>query len=101
MSASSWRSEPLPPGWKAIQYAILARDPVCRWGSLPGEEGSCGQDSTDADHTGDPGDHRPEALRGLCHPHHVIRSAAQGRAALALRRSLRFRPREPHPGVIR
>lgn len=97
MPASSWRSEPLPRGWGAIRYAVLARDPVCRWGMLPGEEGPCGQDSTDADHIGLPGDHRPEALRGLCHPHHVGRSASQARAAKAARRSRRTRPGEKHP----
>lgn len=94
----SWRSEPLPPGWARIRYGIIARDPVCRWGLLPGEEGPCGQDSTDADHIGAAWDHRPEALRGLCHPHHVIRSAGQGRSELARRRALRLRPRERHPG---
>ena len=96
----SWRSEPLPPGWAAIRYEIIARDPVCRWGLLPGEEGPCGQDSTDADHIGPAWDHRPEKLRGLCHPHHVARSAGQGRAVLAARRSLRFRPQERHPGWL-
>jgi len=98
-SASSWRSEPLPADWPAIRYAILARDPVCRWGSLPGEVGPCGQDSTEADHTGEAWDHDPARLRGICHPHHVARSAAQGRAELARLRSLRFRPPERHPGL--
>ena len=98
MSATSWRSEPLPPNWPAIRYQVLARDPVCQWGSLPGEEGPCGQDSTDADHILGAGDHRLVALRGICHPHHIIRSAGQARAVLASRRSLRLRPAEPHPG---
>jgi len=98
-SASSWRSEPLPAGWPALRFAILARDPVCRWGSLPGELGPCGQDSTDADHIGPAWDHRPERLRGLCGPHHTIRSASQARAELARLRSLRLRPQDPHPGL--
>lgn len=98
--AGSWRSEPLPPGWGAIRYAVLARDPVCRWGvcGLPDEEGPCNSDSTDADHIGPPWDHDLSMLRGICHPHHVARSAAQARAMKAWRRSLKTRPPEKHPG---
>lgn len=97
MSSTSWRSEPLPPGWGSVRYAVLARDPVCRWGMLDGEEGPCGSDSTEADHIGPAWDHRPEALRGICHAHHVIRSAAQARAQKALLASRRYRPPEKHP----
>lgn len=98
MSATSWRTVPLPSDWPAIRYEVLFRDPVCRWGSLDGEEGTCGQDATEADHTGSPSDHRPEMLRGLCHSHHVHRSAGQARARKAAIASARLRPRDSHPG---
>jgi hypothetical protein len=101
MSAGSWRSAPLPAGWGRLRMAVLARDPVCRWGMLPGEQGPCGQDSTEADHIGDASDHRVEALRGLCRPHHIRRSGDQGRAVKAALASRRLAPREPHPGFIR
>ena len=53
MSSTSWRSVPLPRGWGAICYSILARDPVCRWGIAElGEDGICGQPSTEVDHIG-------------------------------------------------
>ena len=81
--------------------SVLARDPVCRWGMMPGEIGPCHQDSTEADHIGAADDHRPEMLRGLCRPHHIKRSGDQGRAAKAMLASRRFRPAEPHPGYIR
>lgn len=101
ISATSWRTEPLPEGWGAIRYAILVRDPVCRWG-IPelGEPGLCGQPSTEVDHIGAVWDHSPDMLRGICHSHHVIRSTAQGRAAIARMRSLRIRPAERHPGYV-
>ena len=35
----------------------LARDPVCRWGTLPGETGPCRAPSTDVDQAGDASDH--------------------------------------------
>jgi len=65
------RTIPLPPGWGSIADSILVRDPVCRWGILPSEDGPCGARSTEVDHIGDPSDHRPELLRGICRPHHL------------------------------
>jgi hypothetical protein len=101
MSAGSWRSAPLPSGWGRLRTIVLVRDPVCRWGMLPGEMGPCHQDATEADHIGPPGDHRIELLRGLCRPHHIKRSGDQGRAAKAALASRSRLPREPHPGFVR
>jgi hypothetical protein len=101
VSAGSWRSTPLPPGWGRLRMVVLARDPVCRWGMLPGEEGPCGQDSTTADHIGPPSDHRLGMMRGLCGPHHKKRSDGQGRAAKAALAARRKLPSEPHPGFVR
>jgi hypothetical protein len=101
MSRGSWRSAPLPKGWGRLRMAVLARDPVCRWGLLPGEDDVCGQDSTEVDHIGEPWDHRLVALRGLCHSHHRRRTSGQVAAQNAARAALRLRPMEPHPGIIR
>jgi hypothetical protein len=101
MSGGSWRSTPLPPGWGRLRASVLARDPGCQWGILPGEEWGCGQDSTEVDHLGSPDDHRLEMLRGLCHSHHLRRTGAQIGAQNAARRSMRMRPVEPHPGILR
>ena len=94
--AGSWQSTPLPPGWKRIRLAILQRDPICRWGLLPDEDGPCYEPSTECDHIGDPGDHRPGALRGICHPHHERRNQAQRNAGRSAKPS-RKRPRNHIP----
>lgn len=99
--AGSRRTVPLPPGWHAVATAILARDPVCRWGILAGEDGYCHSDSTEVDHTGTAWDHRPEVLRGICHIHHVARTSRQANAAKAARRALRYRPADNHPGYVK
>jgi hypothetical protein len=99
-STGSRRTVPLPRGWEAIRATVLARDPVCRWGTLPedmAEPGMCQARSTDADHTGDPSDHRLEMLRGLCPRHHAIRTGRQGAAAWNASRPTRRRPPEQHP----
>lgn len=97
MSAGSWRKTPLPPGWGRLRMIVLARDRVCQWGLLHDEEGPCGQDATECDHMGDANDHRLEMLRGLCLSHHRRRSNLQSN----VRHTLRKRPQDPHPGVIR
>ena len=97
---SGRRTIPLPPGWGSIAYRVIARDPVCRWGILPGEEGLCGQDSTEVDHMGDPSDHRIEVLRGICQTHHQKRTSGQANAARSRIRSLRYRAPDRHPGYV-
>lgn len=97
--AGSRRSVPLPIGWRALCNVVLARDPSCRYGILENEPNVvCLQPSTEVDHIGAAWDHRPEVLRGICHNHHIIRTSAQANAAKALLRSLRYRPKEKHPG---
>lgn len=96
--AGSRRTVPLPGNWQAVVPVILARDPVCRWGILPGESGACAAPATEVDHMGAAQDHDPVLLRGICNPHHVKRSSAQGNAAKARLRSLRYRPEDKHPG---
>lgn len=99
--AGSRRTVPLPPNWHAIVTAILARDPVCRWGALPEEDGYCRSDSTEVDHMGQAWEHDESVLRGICHIHHVARTSRQANAAKEKRRQLRYRPQENHPGFVR
>jgi len=102
VSRGSWRTTPLPNGWGRLRASVLMRDPICRWGVLPGEDGPCHMPSTTSDHMGPPDDHRIEMMRGLCDPHHRRRSGRQGQAArTAQYRAQKFRPKEPHPGFIR
>lgn len=94
----------MPPNWGQIRAAVIARDPVCRWGSLEedkAEPGRCPNRSTDADHIGEPWDHRPEALRGLCVRHHQVRTGRQGAAGKTAVMRTRKRPKEQHPGFKR
>lgn len=98
---NSRRTVPLPPDWHRIVPVILARDPVCRWGELPEEEGWCRSDSTEVDHMGAADDHRPEVLRGICSPCHARRTSRQANAAKVLRARMRVRPADNHPGYIR
>jgi 5-methylcytosine-specific restriction enzyme A len=99
----SWRSVPLPPNWPAIRADIMARDPICLWGFLPGEDGPCAMPSEDVDHMGDPDDHSYELLRGICRAHHRRRTASQGVAGRAMIRASRprLRPKPKHPGYKR
>jgi hypothetical protein len=99
---TSRRSVPLPPGWGTIATQILRRDRYCQWGSIPDDgvpmDYICGWPSTEVDHIGDPGDHRPSKLRGLCTSHHATRTGRQGAAARNKLSPLRKRPPDKHPG---
>ena len=101
MTGNSWRTAPLPPNWGQIRAFVLQRDPQCRWGSLPEDmanPGLCPNRSTDADHIGDPSNHNPDALRGLCMNHHATRTGRQGASGKAATMRTRKRPKEQHPG---
>jgi 5-methylcytosine-specific restriction enzyme A len=103
MNKSSWRSVPLPPGWRRISQDVIKRDLVCQWGSIPedgAEWGSCNEICREADHIGDASNHSMGNLRGLCKFHHAKRTASQGVAGRARIRSSRprARPVERHPG---
>ena len=74
----SYRRAQLPSGWSSrIVPRILKRDPlctlaiVCRGLAL----------STEVHHTGDPMDHRDEALGGTCHDCHATVTQQQAAAA--------------------
>lgn len=99
----SRRTVPLPTGWRAIRHSILERDVLCQWGQsgISGEDGECAIAAAEVDHIGAAWDHRPEVLRGICSPHHLIRTSIQANAAKTMRHSLRYRPTEKHPGLKR
>ena len=102
--SSSRRTFRLPPNWGQIRAFVLQRDPICRWGSIEEDmanPGLCPNRSTDADHIGDPNDHSPGALRGLCTNHHATRTGRQGAAGKAAVMRTRKRPKEQHPGFKR
>lgn len=64
------RSKTLPPGWEKLRLRILERDPICT---------ECGERlSTEVHHRGDPNDHRPEMLAGICSDCHKPISSRQG-----------------------
>lgn len=94
---SAWRTAPRPRGWKALRAQALERDAnQCTWI----DDGQrCTEPATDADHIGDPEDHRLDNLRALCGYHHRKRTALQARAARGPLPS-RSRPPEPHPGLV-
>ncbi|MFF4779422.1 HNH endonuclease [Microtetraspora fusca] len=96
-ASSSWRTTPRPTGWKTIRAACLKRDGhQCTW--LLDDGVRCTQPGTDADHIGDPTDHRLDNLRTLCTHHHRKRTALQAVAARRPRPT-RARPRDRHPGL--
>lgn len=69
----SKRRKTLPPGWGKLRRQIILRDPICT---------ECHNAlSTEVHHKGDPDDHRPEMLAGICKRCHWPISSRQGREA--------------------
>jgi 5-methylcytosine-specific restriction enzyme A len=100
----TWRTSPLPADWESLRIFVLGRDPICRWGMLSSdmaEPNSCQELSKEVDHIGEPWDHRPIALRGLCQRHHATRTGRQGAAGKTAIMLTRRRPKDPHPGFRR
>lgn len=99
----STRRDGLPRWWPVTQRRIIARDPVCK---CPGcikcsmMHKWCRRASTDADHVGDPTDHRDRNLRGLCSPCHDKRSSEQGNEAKRPPLGRFGQPPEAHPGSL-
>lgn len=98
-SANQWRSTARPVDWPARVEAVKARDKSCRW--ITDGHVCASIEDLEADHIGDPSDHRLENLRALCRRHHRSRTGQQGGQAAAAKRIPRKRPSEPHPGLIR
>ena len=101
-SPRRWRTSDLPQdkAYARVRGHVLRRDPICTWGSLPEDRYgfNCPAPSEEVDHIGDPRDHRPSNLRGLCTTHHATRTGRQGAAARNALRPSKNRPEERHPG---
>jgi hypothetical protein len=98
MSASRWRTTPLPPGWERLRKTVLERDGWrCTWD----EHGArCEERATDVDHIGNNTNHTLENLRSLCSAHHRSRTASQGGRAANEKRKQMMRRTRRHPGAI-
>jgi 5-methylcytosine-specific restriction protein A len=107
MSKSSRRTTELPKNWPAIRKAVLERDKHrCQWGILPDEliqpslaGHACPAIANEVDHIGMPWDHSMDALRSLCHVHHMTRTAIQANNARWKKAGSKKRPETKHPGV--
>lgn len=95
----STRKARLPADWERLRAVVLRRcGNRCEWV----ENGiRCHNAATDVDHIIPGDDHRPEALQGLCNPHHLIKTARETNAKRAEIRKLRKLPAEPQPGIIK
>ncbi len=91
--STSWRTSPLPKGWKAIVERIKKRDPWCVMCLEVGKH----TPTYTADHIGRNDVHEDWNLRGLCKWHHGKRTSAQANAAR--KRVSQKRPPEKHPGL--
>src|SRR5690606_32403314 len=71
--ADSRRTIPLNSSqWRKLREVVLARDPLCQHCYRRGHI----TPSVDVDHiSGDPSDNRLEALQGLCHSCHSMKTA--------------------------
>lgn len=104
MASGGWqgstRKATLPANWWRLRASVLRRDNHTCQLRDPG----CIGHATEVDHAGDRDDHRPEKLRAACKPCHQLRSSGQGGAAAGkaarARKAARFRPPEPHPGLL-
>lgn len=82
------RRATLPPDWPAIAARTLRRDRTCQlaypgtWHTRHGPTRCAGR-SSEVDHIGDPSDHTPGNLRGVCAPCHRRRTQAQSASARA------------------
>lgn len=95
--AAPWRTEPLPPGWRALRLQVLERDGQ-RCVMLRRDGSRCWDRATDVDHMNGPSDHRLQSLRSLCAWHHRRVTSQQANSAQV--RVTESRPRAKHPGEL-
>lgn len=96
----------LPPNWSALVKQVLASQPGCqiayagRWAGRTGMM-QCGGAATEVDHIGDPGDHTPGNLRGVCTPCHRRRTEQQAKDAAKVQQSKSVHPaaHATHPAL--
>lgn len=100
---TSDRRDGLPRWWPVTVRRIMKRDPTCR---CPGcikcwpVGGPCTRSSKEADHIGDPADHRDIMLLGKCRPCHGRKSSLEGHAAKAEKKKPTGFFDEGHPGRL-
>ncbi len=100
---TSDRRDGLPRWWPVTVRRILKRDPTCR---CPGcikcsrPHQGCARPSQEADHIGDPADHRDVVLLGKCRPCHGHKSSKEGLAAREEKKKPTGFFDEPHPGRL-
>jgi 5-methylcytosine-specific restriction protein A len=94
--AGSTRAARLPVNWDELRAARLDYDQHrCTWYDH-GQR--CTNEATEVDHRKPmTDDHRLEALRSLCTPHHSRKSSAEGNAARW--KFTEKRPKPTHPGL--
>lgn len=95
------RGSRLPKNWNQLCGLVHRRSG--RRCEFPLESGGrCGAPANGGvDHIVPGDDHRLSNLRDTCSYHHGKKSSAEGNAAKAAKRALRYRPTEEHPGLIR
>lgn len=97
----SARRARLPANWSELRAERLKRDKGRCTFWLPKSKRQCGERATDVDHrVAMSDDDRIEALQSLCAFHHGKKTAREGAAAKAARKSSRYRPSEGHPGGL-
>lgn len=90
MSRSSWRTQPMPPGWVKTRSRILAHSRVCYM---------CGGFAYEVDHitpASQGGTEDDANLAPTCMKCHRSKTGREGRDAQGYRK----RPPEAHPGFV-
>lgn len=93
---TSDRSSRLPRNWATIRTHILDRD---GWLCQLRYEG-CTRVASEVDHIIAGDNHHPTNLQAACTRCHARKSATEGAQARAHRHAARYRPPEPHPGLL-
>lgn len=94
--ANSDRRARLPRDWDRIRASILERD---RWLCQLHYEG-CTRIAQEVDHIQAGDNHHPTNLQAACTRCHATKSTREGAAARARIAASRYRPPDPHPGLL-
>lgn len=93
---TSWRRNPLPPGWYRTRNRILKRDGHrCTWIRQDSTGGRCPEKATDVDHIDPLGGEADPNLTSLCGYHHRLKTSSEGGRGS---QGGRAKPVKKHPG---